>query len=269
MVWSSIVLAGCAPSYPKDSVPVSIEKLLKKEYKLEGHAKIVGETVYLKVDLAGLISPEQKVLTDILKQVQGAALVITRVSLSSDAKIKNMVLVVSEPKFDLNLRIIQRLDDIKGFLYQRISKQDYEERLILEIEPGENKLYTLEGEAAVSRDIDANEFTGRLIVSQINMLSRSNPFLAVVLGNTQLRYIDFKDDELIVGISNSIAKPIMPFFGDIVNSQTLKILKKRIGLAPKRIRVIDGNNQSTVIDIKPGGTMDYDALKKAVSPKRS
>ena len=246
-----MVFAGCGPSYPKDSVPVSIEKLLKKEYKLNGHAALVGQTVYLEIDLEGLISPEQKVLTEILKKVQGASLIITRVSLSSDAKIKNMVLVVNEPKFDLNLRIIQRVEDIKGFIYQKISKADYEERLILEIEPSENKPYTLEVEVSRNKDLDTKEFVGRLIVSQINMLSRSNPFLAVVLGNTQLRYIDFKENELVVGISNSIAKPIVPFFEDIVNSQASKITKKKIGLMPNKIRIIDNNNQSTIIDIKP------------------
>lgn len=249
LLTAGLGFSGCGPSYPKDSVTVSIEKLLKKEFKLIGHAKIIGETVYLEVILTGLVSTEQKVLTEILKKVQGAALIITRVSLSSDAKISNMVLVVSEPRFGLNLRIIQRLDDIKGFLYQKISKQDYEERLVLEIEPAGEKPYTLESEMLKNGDIGAREFTGRLIVSQINMLSRSNPFLAVVLGNTQLKYIDFRGDELVVGVSNTVAKTMMPFFEDIIRSQAQKIAKKNLVAGPLRIKLMDGDNKATLIEL--------------------
>jgi len=33
-----------------------MENLLKKEYNLEGHAHLVGKTLYLNIDLAGLVS---------------------------------------------------------------------------------------------------------------------------------------------------------------------------------------------------------------------
>jgi len=247
----SLVLSGCKPSYPKDSVPASIEKLLKKEYKLDGHARLVGETVYLQVDLAGLVSTEQQALTDMLKQVQGASLVITRVALSSDAPIKNMVLVVTEPTYKLNLRIIQRVEDIKSFLYQKISKADYEERLILEIENGEGKPGNIDNEIEKNKDMSANEFVGRLIVSQINMLSRSNPFLGVMLGNAQLRYVDSNGEELVVSVSHSISKPVMPFFEDIINAQALKITKKHINSGPKRIKLVDSDNNCVYIEIAP------------------
>jgi len=241
--------AGCKASYPKNSVAESVEKLIKKEYNINGQAKLTGDTLYLEVNLDGLVSTEQKVLTKILTKVEGASLVITRVALSSDASIKYMVLVASEPTFKLHLRIIQRLDDIKGYLYQKISREDYQDRLVLEIVSEQEK--TLESGMENNNGIGMKEFVGRLIVSQVNMLTRSNPFLAVTLGNTQLQYIDFKDDELVVGITNGISRPITPFFKGIVNSQSLKIDKKYIGWGPKKVRLVGSNNQSTLIDITP------------------
>ena len=252
------MFAGCKASYPKASVTESVQKLIKNEYGLEGRAKLEGETLYLEVNLSGLISTEQKVLAEMLKKVQGASLIITRVSLSSDAKIKFMVLVVSEPTYKLQLRIIQKLDDIKAYLYQKISRADYEDRLVLEIEKNGDTESVAESTVTWKNgEIGMKEFVGRLIVSQVNMISRSNPFLAVMIGNTQLKYIDFKDDELIIGISNAISKPVTPFFKDIVSSQSSKISKKYVGWGPKKITLIDGNNQSIQIDVKSHITIKF------------
>lgn len=248
----SAAFAGCKASYTKSNVEGSVQELIKKEYGLDGRAKLEGETLYLEVKLEGLVSTEQKVLADILKKVQGAALVITRVSLSSDAKIKFMVLVVSEPTFKLHLRIIQKLDDIKAFLYQKISRADYEERLILEIESNEPQGDALNNEMEKTGELSMNEFVGRLIISQINMLSRSNPFLGVMLGNTQLNYVDLKEHELTAGLSKNISDTLLPFFENIVNTQTLKIEKKYEGFGPKKIRLIGENGQNILIDVKPG-----------------
>jgi hypothetical protein len=251
----SAFFTGCKASYPRGSVAGKVQELIKKEYNIEGRAKLSGETLYLEVNLAGLITTEQKVLAEILKKVQGASLVITRVALSSDATVKYMVLVVSEPTYKLNLRIIQRLDDVKGFLYQKISKSDYEDRLVLEIEKGEEKPGTLESEIEKSNGMEMKEFVGRLIVSQVNMLSRSNPFLGVILGNTQLKYIDFKEDELVVGISNSVSESATPFFKGIINSQALKTSKKYADWGPKRVKLIDNNNNSMLVDVAPKATL--------------
>jgi hypothetical protein len=251
LIAASMAFAGCKPSYPKDNVPASIEKLLRQEYNVEGHAKLVGETVYMQVDLVGLVSTEQEALTAILKKVQGASLVVTRVALSSDANIKNLVLVVSEPTYRLNLRIIQRVEDVKSYLYMKISRADYEERLILEIEHNEGKPDTIDNEIEKNKDLSIKEFAGRLIISQINMLSRSNPFLGVMLGNTQLKYVDFDGEELVASISHKISKPVMPFFEDIINAQALKIRKKNICAGPKRVKLIDSDNISTYIEIRP------------------
>jgi len=364
-----LAFSGCKASYPKSSVTESIQDLIKKEYDINGRAKLTGDTLYLDVSLEGLVSPEQKVVTDILKKIQGASLVITRVSLSSDAKIKFMILVASEPTFNLHLRIIQKLDDVKAFLYQKISKADYEDRLVLEIEKNDDvdgilnngpfpyrtdeidvesarqellnddkvsvlliqktcrtkeavgsldesqlvaafnevldmpDLYKLVDQDALqfdpnrsallkkiierlngppepadvrtvnrailfkiyphtlakthtnateeNREIGMKEFVGRLIVSQVNMITRSNPFLAVTLGNVQLRYIDFTEDELTIGVSNGISKTVTPFFEVMISSQSLKISKKYAGWGPKKIRLMGNDNQSILMDVTP------------------
>ena len=81
LILFSMVPMGCKATYNKSTIAESVQKLIKKEYNLDGRAKLEGETLYLEVNLEGLVSTEQKILADMLKKVQGAALVITRVSL--------------------------------------------------------------------------------------------------------------------------------------------------------------------------------------------
>ena len=83
------------------------------------------------------------------------------------------------------------------------------------------------------------------------MLSRSNPFLSAILGNTQLKFIDFDGEELVVGISNNVAESVMPFFEDIINTQALKVIKKKIVEGPKIIKLIDSDNNITLIEVAP------------------
>ncbi|MBN1822680.1 MAG: hypothetical protein JW803_00010 [Endomicrobiales bacterium] len=228
-------LSGCKPSYPRAMVPDAVKKLVKKEYGLDGEAKLVGETLYLKIQLANLITTEQKALTDILKKVQGASLTITRVSLSSDAKIRFLVLVASHPTYKLHLRIIQRLDDIKYYLYQKISRSDYEDRLVLEIDTSEDARY---GDMdRMDRELTMPEFVGRLVVSQMNMLSRNNPFLGIILGSIQLRYKDFRDGELDVELTNKLTPELFSFFEDTLIKQAEKINKKYLGYETRKVKV--------------------------------
>jgi hypothetical protein len=274
LISSCIVFPACKSSYSKDNIPASIEKIIKKEYNLEGHAKLAGDTVYLQVQLDGLVSTEEEALAEIYKKVQGASLAVTRVALSSDANIRILVILVSEPTYKLNLRIIERVEDIKAYLYMKISRNDYQERLILEIEKSDDNIENIDSEIDENKSLDNKEFAGRLIVSQINMLSRSNPFLGAMIGNAQLKYISFDGEELVAGISNNISQPSMSFFTDIVNAQALKIRNKNICPGPKRVKIIDSDNNYTFVQVvqRPAqnkNTSNYKVKKKTQPPKKT
>jgi hypothetical protein len=131
----------------------------------------------------------------------------------------------------------------------KISRADYQERLILEIEKNDANTDNLDGEIEKNKGLDNREFAGRLIVSQINMLSRSNPFLGAMIGNAQMKYISFDGEELVVSLSNNIPQPAMSFFIDMVNTQALKIKNKNICDGPKRIKIIDTAGNFTFVQI--------------------
>lgn len=238
-------LSGCKPSYPRERVTESVLKIIKKEYAITGNAALVGDTLYLNIKIPGMVTTEQKMLPRVLDKAQGAVLAVTRVALSSDADIRYVVITAQDPSWKMRLRFIQRIEDVKGYLYQRISHGDYEDRLVVEIEnrPSENNVLM------PLKALEPREFLGRLIVSQVNMLSRSNPFLAVVLGNAQMEYQGYTDTELVVQVSNYLSPQVLPFFEEVVNEKSIKILSKINLWQLKQVRVIEPDNTSHVIAI--------------------
>jgi hypothetical protein len=158
-----------------------------------------------------------------------------------------LVVTASDPAWKLNMRIVQRLQDVKEFLYQKISKSDYEDRLVLEIDTGEDNATVPLPEQP--REIDLREFVGRLIVSQFNMLSRNNPFLSVLLDNSKLRFNRIDGDELVIDIANAVNPKTMPLIEKMLAVEARKTLKKYEGFAVNKIRLSDANNQSVTVDL--------------------
>jgi hypothetical protein len=213
---------GCSPSFPKGKITDSLRLLLKKEYKIDSDVSLNGKTLYLNVKLKGLTSTDTKDLTDVLKVIQGAMLTITRVSLSSDAKIEYMVVNAGDEKSILHITLIQRLEDVKGMLYQKISRTDYEGRLILEI----NTLLESKYKNNQSYDLTMDEFIGRLIVSQVNGSTRNNPFLSVLFNNVHLEYTSLAGGELIIESNTLINDSAKQLFIDMVKKQVKETVKK-------------------------------------------
>lgn len=245
------LLAGCAPSYPKAKVTDAVERLILKEYGLAGKARLVGTTLYLEVVMPGLTTTESKQLSKVLEKVQGAALAVTRVSLSSDAKIEYLVLQVRDPMRRIALNIIQRLDDVKGALYQRYSRADQDERIIIEFEGRDESAQEgpSEAEASVDRELTLREFVGRLVVAQINMLSRSNPFLGIIIGEYRLKFESFVDDEIVARISKVPAEDHLALFKDLVAAEGKKAAKQFKEMPFTKIRIIGSDARELLIPI--------------------
>lgn len=240
------VLTGCSkPTYPKDKLSESVQKILKKEYNLDGSVKLVGCTLYLEVELPELLSTEKELLKKVIKKIQGAVLTVVRVSLSTDAKIDTVVTIAKVENYDFCIRIIQRVEDIKHFLYLKISKSDYEERLILETLPCSRLVY---------KDLTLEEFVARLIVSHYNMMLRTNPFLSSFLNNVLLELDSLTDDYLVL-IAPLAQMSLSPHVRGLCQRILLKsyfnILKKYDVLNfPKLIKVVN-KNKTEILIIKP------------------
>ena len=256
---SCILLAGCSPSYPKKDLPAALAKMIKKDYKIDSRVVLRGKTLYLDLFLTGIASTDPKMLNNILKKIQGAMLSITRVSLSSDAKIEYMVVNARDASWSLNIRLIQRLEDVKGLLYQKISKSDYEGRLVLEIETlnraGAGGLSSVVGD--MQYDMTLEEFMGRLMVSQINMASRTNPFLSVLLNNVQLRYEKWMPDQVFVNASSAITDSAYLLFENIIRSETQKVVEKYKIWRPRTMVISLADGRVMTINIQPSNKLVF------------
>jgi hypothetical protein len=195
--------------------------------------------------LEGLTSNDQKQVNDAVQKMQTAIMAITRVTLSTDADIKYMVVNAYSPDKSVLFRILQNIDDIKSYLYMRISRGDYQSRSLFEIEGHE----TAEAVIEDRRDITEGEFVGRMIVGQINMAARANPFLGALISMLQLRYYDVKDGVLYLTVSGTADEKGIDFIRNMIADGT-KEYSKKYAFNFKNVKITDQNGD-IVFDIEP------------------
>ena len=244
----SAAFSGCNPSYPSDRLTDSIQQLVKKEYNLESKASLVGNTLYLDIKLEDISSTEAKKLTAMLEKLQGAVLDIVRVSLSTDAKVNFMVVTASDPVWKLGIRIIEQLQDIKDYLYMKISRGDYEGRLVMEIDIGHDGAINYTSD----REITTDEFLGRLIVSQFNMVLRSNPFLSILMDKYELKYVSMSGSELVLTGTKNFDPQMFDLARHVLVNEAAKVKNKYEVKNLKDIKIIDETKpevQPIIIDV--------------------
>lgn len=252
VVFGILLLAGCGPTYPRAKVADAVERIIEKEYGLFGRAHLTGTTLYLEVVMPGLTTTEQDQLSKVLEKVQGAALAVARVSLSSDAKIEFLVLKVRDPMRRIALNIIQRVDDVKGSLYQRYSRADLDARFIIEFEGGERESAArqqVDLQEKTDQELTLREFVGRLVVAQVNMLGRSNPFLGVIIGKYRLKYESFIDGDIVARIAVMPSEDHLGFFKDLVAAEGKKVLKQFKDMPFSNIRIIGTDTKEILVHI--------------------
>ena len=232
-----IFVCACdKPSYPKENLAESLEMLVKKDCNEDSQARIVGKTLYLDMQLDGLTSNDQAKVSEAIKKMQRAVMAITRVVLSSDSEIKYMVVSTFNEDKSVAFRILQNIEDVKGYFYMRISREDYDSRSLLEIEGP----YTAKAALEDYHDISDEEYVGRLIVSQISMAARSNPFLGALISTLQLRYMNTKDGIFYILVAGTVDSKVKDFLESLVYEETNKYVKK-YSLETADVRLIDQN----------------------------
>ena len=188
---------SCGPSFPKETLVQDIEKLVEKESGVLPKVEIIKDTLYLDLEMEDIVSLQSEVVSKAISSLQSAVFTITRIALSSDADIKIIVVTAYDPNFQVALRMFQNIDDVKSYFYQRISRGDYEQRQLIEMENPE----TAKATVTDKHYIIIEEFVARLAVSQLNMIGKTNPFIANLLTSLNLRYLYIDND--IVYLSSS------------------------------------------------------------------
>ncbi|MDR1417847.1 MAG: hypothetical protein LBI80_01595 [Endomicrobium sp.] len=201
--------ASCGVTYKKEEISQDLQALIKKECGLDSNVVVIGKTLYLDIVIDKFISNDNKIVFQTIKTIQTTNLAIVRVVLSSDSNIQYMVGTAFDKNKILAFRIVQNIDDIKSYFYMRISRSDYESRNLIELAGGSSFAARMVND---KHDITKDEFVGRLIASQINMMIRTNLLYGALIGAMQMQYIGIKGNELyflVLGTVNSVVEPII------------------------------------------------------------
>ncbi|MBI3013110.1 MAG: hypothetical protein HYY63_05730 [Elusimicrobia bacterium] len=153
-----------------------MQKLFRKELNTDVETELAGKTLYVSFTVENLVSKNFELPKEVLQKLEDAMLSITRISLSTDAEIEFTVIEARDPKWGVQTNIIRKMHDLKGLLYWKVSKSDFDERLVLETEK------IIESKPRDWHDITLPEFMGRCVASRISLGTRANPFLNVLLG---------------------------------------------------------------------------------------
>ncbi|MCX7940411.1 MAG: hypothetical protein N2555_01385 [Endomicrobia bacterium] len=218
----TLFLPSCRkPTYPKEKLVLEAKKLLKKEGNLEGELKLVEKTMFLRVDIPKeeIITEDKKLLQKAIKRIEKASIIITRLALSTDAEVEFLVTIAKVKNQDFCIRIINYLQDIKDLIYMKISRGDYEKRIVFEMLPYSKIAF---------QEINFNEFIGRLVASNYNMFIRSNPFAGALLSKTLLEFERIENNDVIfLSINTDIDIPAVKLlFESLVREYFLDIKKR-------------------------------------------
>ncbi len=216
------MLSSCGPSYPKETLVNDIEQIVKKESGCDARVSFIKDTVYLDMPMNTIVSSENEVFSEAITALQNGVFAVTRIALSSDADIKIIVITAFDPEYTVSLRMIQNIEDVKSYFYQRISKSDYEQRQLIEIEGPDTARQSILDRHYVGQE----EFVGRLIVSQLNMLGRTNPFLATVINSLNLKYGSIYNDSIIITAKGTYSLVSDTLIRKLITEELNKNIKK-------------------------------------------
>lgn len=239
LLFVAIFVCSCAPTYPKENLIEGIKELVLKETGRKCEVYKFDSTIYLDMEMDELISTKNEVVNEAIKALQNAVFAITRVSLSSDAEIKIMVISAFDPNYQVLLRMYQNIDDVKSYFYQRISRGDYEQRQLIEFEGPDTAKETILNKHYISEE----EYISRLIVSQINMSARTNPFLSAAISALSLRYDKFDNGSIYISSKMTDAALVRKLLSKIIEEKLDEYIKKYKNFSLKSaIILLDNGN---------------------------
>ncbi len=142
---------------------------------------MVGKTLYIAFDLEGLVTDDLDFRRETLETFEGVMLSGTRASLSTDAKVDFLVVQAKDPRLKASIRLLRYIPDIRGLIYMRYSRSDFEDRLVLE-----SDAVTSEAPEPM-RDVTLSEYMARLLSSRLQRRLTGNPLVSALLQIHSLR----------------------------------------------------------------------------------
>lgn len=160
-------VAGCGPSYPKERVVESVQKVCKEEYNIDAKAKLVGKTLGVYILAEKLFDQDLKPTQSAFDRMSDALFAITRVVLSSDADIDFCVLVVGDKELKGFQWIITKyVQDTKYMFASLMSREEFFRRTDMDFRY--NAKDSLEASVDFElEDVNMGDFLARQIANRI------------------------------------------------------------------------------------------------------
>lgn len=200
-------------------MPEAVRDLCKKEQKLDVDARLVGKTLYLSCALEGLIGLNLDFQKEALETLEGVMLSGTRASLSTDAKVDFLAMKVKDARLGSAITLLRYIPDIKGLIYMRYSRNDFENRLVIETDGAADPADSPE----TFTDITMSEFIARLVSSRLHRQLTGNPLVSVFLRITQVRGRVSEEGELVLVLERLEDDDLSPSSIDVLDAAVAEV----------------------------------------------
>ena len=215
----------------------SVKALFRKEMGAEIQTALAGKTLYVSFEIRNMITTSFDLPKEVTDQLESAMLSISRISLSTDAEIDFTVIEARDLAWGVETVLIRRMQDLKDLFYWRISKADFDERLVLETRKMPARKFSGADGLREDRDwrnISLPEYMGRLVASRISLGTKANPFLSVLLGiekvtadyDPSAKTVAFTVDSGSSFVAPSTASVILDLLRNSVTEQMAHVEKK-------------------------------------------
>ncbi len=132
--WLLVTVTGCCPTYPKERFKESIVELCNREYKLDIKVETVGKTIAIYLALPDLIDFTFAITKEASDKINDVILSVSRVALSSDAEYDFYCIIAHDVRIpEIQIIIIKSVDDVKRFLLNDISRNEYSKRMLIDM----------------------------------------------------------------------------------------------------------------------------------------
>ncbi len=130
------LVAGCRASYPTGSVEDTIAKICQDEYHVEVQVAKAGKTIGALIVMPDILLSDLTFSDQALNKIENVMLTTSRVTLSSQFNYDFFVITIMDAKTGIRVSFTRYIKDIRRLIMDDISRSDYFQRLLIEVESG-------------------------------------------------------------------------------------------------------------------------------------
>lgn len=126
---------GCGKaSFPKDELLSSVKKMCRNEYHVDVLSKIEGSNLGTFIVLENIFDREEGLSKEASEHIGDILLAVSRISISTDAPLEFYTVVAADKGIPgVEAVFVRYVDDVKRYLLGSISREDFFQRLMIDV----------------------------------------------------------------------------------------------------------------------------------------